>query len=198
MKNILRDTNDFQSLHNLWKKPELNDIARNIWLWCIDRIIHLTAAHVAGSLNVEADEMSRKKGNDDLEWSFDGSVFNKLKNRHPKIEIDLFASRLNHKLPCYVSRFPEPDAWAVDAFSLTWSNNSFYIFPPFSLIPRTLQKLEEDRTTDAFSGATHQDNTDMVAMPDKVNLWTVLPTAKTTKHSEVGPQTGNNLSSKRE
>ena len=132
------------------KKPELNDIARSIWLWCIDRNIHLTAAHVAGSLNVEADEMSRKKGNDDLEWSLDESVFNKLKNRHPNLEIDLFASRLNHKLPCYVSRFPEPDAWAVDAFSLIWSNNSFYIFPPFSLIPRILQKLEEDRTTDVF------------------------------------------------
>ena len=36
----------------------------------------------------------------------------------------------------------------------------------------------------------------MVAMPDKVNLRTVLPAAKTTKHSEVGPQTGNNLFSK--
>lgn len=69
-------------------------------------------------------------------------------DRFPNLEIDLFASRLNHKLSCYVSRYPEPDAWAVDAFSLTWSNNGLYIFPPFSLIPRILQKLEEDKTVE--------------------------------------------------
>ena len=39
--------------------PELNDIARSIWFWCIDRHIHLSASHVAGMLNTEADEMSR-------------------------------------------------------------------------------------------------------------------------------------------
>ena len=65
---------------------------------------------MAGTLNTEADEMSRKKGNDDLEWSLDQSVFEKLKLKCPNMEIDLFASRLNLKLPCYVSRYPEPDA----------------------------------------------------------------------------------------
>ena len=57
---------------------------------------------------------------------------------------DLSASRLNAKLPLYVSRYPEPDAWAIDAFSFTWCNELFYIFPPFSLIPRILQKIKED------------------------------------------------------
>ncbi|MCG7876290.1 MAG: hypothetical protein JAZ03_08585 [Candidatus Thiodiazotropha taylori] len=131
------------------KKPELNALARSIWFWCIDRNIHLTAAHVAGVHNTEADKMSRKKHNDDLEWSLDDTVFRKLIARHPNLEIDLFASRLNHKLSYYVSRYPEPDVWAVDAFSLTWSNNVFYIFPPFSLIPRILQKLEEDKAREA-------------------------------------------------
>lgn len=42
------------------KKPELNDIARNIWFWCIDRSIHLTATHVAGVLNIEADKCPGK------------------------------------------------------------------------------------------------------------------------------------------
>ena len=132
------------------KKTELNDIARSIWFWCIDRNIHLTAAHVAGVLNTEADEMSRKKQNDDLEWSLDEKVFEKLAQKHPNLEIDLFASRLNHKVPCYVSRYPEPDAWAVDAFSFTWSLNGLYIFPPFSLIARILQKVEGDRTPEAI------------------------------------------------
>ena len=96
-----------------------------------------------------------KKCNDDLEWSLDQSVFEKLKLKCPNMEIDLFASRLNLKLPCYVSRYPGPDAWAVDAFALTWSNNYLYIIPPFSLIPRILQKLEEDRTKEAILDGTH-------------------------------------------
>ena len=33
-------------------------------------------------------------------------------------EVDLFASRLNHQLPLYVSRQPDPGAKAVDAFQL--------------------------------------------------------------------------------
>ena len=33
-------------------------------------------------------------------------------------EVDLFASRLNHQLPLYVFRQPDPSAKAVDAFQL--------------------------------------------------------------------------------
>ena len=50
------------------KKKELDDIAREIWFWCIGRNLHLATAHIAGRLNTEADEMSRKT-NEDLEWS---------------------------------------------------------------------------------------------------------------------------------
>lgn len=127
------------------RKTELNELARCIWFWCIDRNIHLSAAHVAGKLNVEADEMSRKN-NDDLEWALSEEVFSKLLNIYPQLDMDLFASRLNHKLDQYVSRRPEPDASAIDAFSITWINHSFYVFVPFSLVSRILQKIEEDMT----------------------------------------------------
>jgi hypothetical protein len=60
--------------------------------------------------------------------------------------VDLFASRLNHKIDKYVSRRPDPHALAIDAFSLTWINELYYIFPPFSLLPRILQKVVEDKT----------------------------------------------------
>ena len=36
-------------------------------------------------------------------------------------EVDLFASRLKHQLPMYVSTYPDPGALAVDAFLLDWS-----------------------------------------------------------------------------
>ena len=126
------------------KKTELDKLARDIWFWCLERKIHLSAAHVPGVSNTEADEMSRKF-NDDLEWSIREETFKVIVSKFPKLDIDLFTSRLNFKLKQYVSLRPEPDDYAVDAFSLLWAGHLHYIFPPFSLISRILQKLETDQ-----------------------------------------------------
>ena len=40
-------------------------------------------------------------------------------------DIDLFASHINHQFPKYVSLRPDPEAFAIDAFSLDWSNLNF-------------------------------------------------------------------------
>ena len=61
--------------------------------------------------------------------------------------IDLFASRMNKQLDKYVSFKPDPDAFAVDTFSLNWSTYNFLVFPPFALVSRTLQKIQEDSAT---------------------------------------------------
>ena len=34
---------------------------------------------------------------------------------------------------------------AADAFTLNWKNQFIYVFPSFSIIPRILQKIEEDQ-----------------------------------------------------
>ena len=36
-----------------------NDITRNIWLWCKDRAIWITPAHIPSVENIEADSASR-------------------------------------------------------------------------------------------------------------------------------------------
>ena len=56
--------------------------------------------------------------------------------------VDLFATRLNHRLPLYVSPVLEPAAWAVDALSLDWNLMFGYAFPPFILIPTILRKIQ--------------------------------------------------------
>ena len=92
-----------------------------------------------GKLNVEADEASRVF-HDDTKWSLDHAVFDNLVARWGKPDIDLFATRLNTKLPCYVSWKSEPEA--VNAFTLDWSKyNLVYCFPPFSVIGKVLQQL---------------------------------------------------------
>ena len=94
----------------------LNALARQIWLWCLDRNIYVSAAFVAGNTNVEADELSRKNFQDNLEWSIAPHIFNRVVSYFPKMSVDLFASRLNCKLATYVSRRAEPHILAVNVF----------------------------------------------------------------------------------
>lgn len=56
--------------------------------------------HVPGSANHEADKLSRSF-NDDLEWSLNKNIFNKILEKFLKLNTDLFASRLNKKLGRY-------------------------------------------------------------------------------------------------
>ena len=44
----------------------------------------------------------------------------------------------------------DPQAWAIDAFTIQWKNINFYAFPPFSIIPRVLRKLQQDQATGIF------------------------------------------------
>ena len=122
---------------------DLNDLAAELWDWCIERNIHLSISHVAGSSNIEADDLSRKF-NDYLEWALEDELFQKLVDLFGEPEIDLFASRLNHKLENYVSFRPDPNA--VDAFSVSWSDHFIYIFAPFSTLNMVLRKIVEDET----------------------------------------------------
>ena len=74
-----------------------------------------------------------------LTWQGDGGSF----------DIDLFASRLNYKVPCYVSWRPDPDAKLIDAFYMDWGPYLFYAFPPISMImiATCLQKITQDKAT---------------------------------------------------
>jgi hypothetical protein len=62
-------------------------------------------------------------------------------------DIDMFASRLNAQFPRYIAYRPDPGAQSSDAFSIQWNTLQGYYFPPFSVIPRVLQKLEQDKAT---------------------------------------------------
>ena len=41
-------------------KPACNDIARDIWFWCLERHNFVSAVHIPGSTNIEADFESRE------------------------------------------------------------------------------------------------------------------------------------------
>ena len=128
------------------KSPLCNKLAKSIWMCCVQNEIWLTACHLPGVLNFEADKSSRQF-NERIEWQLKPGIFLKIIDIFGTLEIDLFACRLNNQLPKYVSWKPYPGACRVDAFSISWSGKFVYIFPPFSLLNRCLQKLENDQTS---------------------------------------------------
>jgi len=125
------------------KSHVCNEISRNLWIWCIEKKIWLSARHIPGIVNV-ADFQSRNF-NENVEWQLNKVVFSQVVDLFGLPDIDLFASRLNKQIQRYVSWKPDPEAEAVNAFSLDWSRDLMYAFPPFSLIGQTLQKVREDQ-----------------------------------------------------
>ena len=124
---------------------ECHSVAKNIWQFCMDRQIWLSAAHIPGKENIHADRESRIFS-DNKEWMLSPRLFCEIIDIWGKPTIDLFACRLNKQLDCYASWKPDPEATYVDAFSITWGNHLFYAFPPFSLIARCLQKIVMEKS----------------------------------------------------
>ena len=73
---------------------ECNKIAREIWTWCIQRNVWVTAISLPGKENVDADRESRTF-NDNTEWSLSENIFHSIVETYGMPSIDLFASRIN-------------------------------------------------------------------------------------------------------
>lgn len=74
-------------------------------------------------------------------------AFKRLTATFGQPQVDLFASRINKKCLKYVSWHKDPDAFAINAFTLDWSEFFFYSFPPISVILKTLRKIILDKAT---------------------------------------------------
>ena len=64
----------------------VNDLAKDIWLWCYDRQIWLAACHIPASSNVHADHESRHFS-DNLEWKLNPAIFSAICNEFLTPEI---------------------------------------------------------------------------------------------------------------
>ena len=76
------------------------------------------------------------------EWSLDNESFCFIQSQVPDLQIDLFATAGNNKLPLYIAPNVDPRAVGVDAMSIDWNQwNKIYIFPPVNLMMKVLDKL---------------------------------------------------------
>ena len=126
------------------KSLACNELAKEIWEWCFAKNIWLSAEHLPGVQNVIADEKSRKFS-DQTEWMLHPTIFSKICQELGKPDIDMFASRLNKQISRYISWKPDPGAEKIDALMCDWSNWYGYAFPPFCLIGKCLQKIENEK-----------------------------------------------------
>ena len=117
---------------------DCNSGCRLVWAWCVSNGIWLSAAHIPGASNILADKESRQTLGS-CEWALDPSIFAQVVQKvQAKPDINLFAYRLNYKRKPFVSFKPDPEACAINAFSISWSTYSFYAFPSFSILPIVL------------------------------------------------------------
>ena len=111
--------------------------------WCTRQQVTLRARHIPGRLNVIADKLSRLGQTIQTEWSLHPEVFQAVCSRWHQPQVDLFATRFNNKLPQFVSPVPDPQAWAVDALSLSWEDLDPYAFPPAAILGKVVEKLQD-------------------------------------------------------
>ena len=121
-------------------KPNLHLEAVAIYTLCRQYQIHLEPEWIPREFNQEADELSRLASKDD--YMLNPNIFAALDLLWGPHTIDRFATFRTRQIPRFCSRWPNPCTEGVDAFTLSWSGENNWIFPPPYLIPRVLQHLE--------------------------------------------------------
>ena len=114
-------------------------LALKMWKWCRQRNIHILAVYIPGQLNFVADILSQLI-NLNSEWNLNPAIFRQICVIYTTPDLDLFATRANNQVQKFISWFPDPDDLATNAFSIPWSNQLCYAFPPYSQIMKCLKK----------------------------------------------------------
>ena len=101
------------------KSGSLCALLWRILSWSTRKRVTLKVRHIPGRLNVIADKLSRLGQTIQTEWFLHPEVFQAICSQWHQSQVDLFATRFNNKLPQFVSPVPDPQAWVVDALSLS-------------------------------------------------------------------------------
>ena len=120
-------------------KPNLQDMALNIFSTCLSRGIDLDIQWLPRKLNERADYLSKIVDLDD--WCISNSCFDHINSIWGPFTIDRFASSSNNKVPRFNSMFWNPGSEHVDCFSCSWKNENNWLVPPISLVGKCICHL---------------------------------------------------------
>ncbi|XP_070184795.1 uncharacterized protein [Littorina saxatilis] len=129
------------------RSPSLSDRVCEILKWCARHHIIILARFLPGRLNTLADALSRSDRVLRSEWTITHGALLRLWAQVQKPLVDLFATRFSKRLPVFVSPFPDPQAWRVNALDISWTGLEAYAFPPFQLLSRVIRKAELEGPT---------------------------------------------------
>ena len=93
----------------------MDKVSQLIWSWACGRNNWVTATHIPGVLNIEADSESRECA-ERTEWQLNPKCFDQIiKDFETTPKIDLFASRLNKQVKKFCSYRPDPECqfWSM-------------------------------------------------------------------------------------
>lgn len=121
------------------RAASLDQISKQIHLFCAEKKISIRAKHIRGLDNVLADKLSRQRDPDD--WTLKDHVFRRLERNWGPHTVDRFASFETAKTRRYNSRFNDQQSEAVDCFSQDWKGENNYVCPPFRSIGRTIRHI---------------------------------------------------------
>ena len=125
------------------RSVRLTESAKELASFCESQSLTIEAFHLPGIHNVVADKESRALC-DAGDWMLNRQVCRSIFDIWP-CGLDLFASAWNAQLDSFVSWRPQPGALTTNAFSLNWNEFFAYIFPPFSMILRCVDKIRRDK-----------------------------------------------------
>ena len=124
----------------------------------------VSAAHIPGTQNTEADSFSRNV-NETIAWKLSTHLFQKISSMFGNPTLDLFASRINYQIDRYISWKLDPKALTIDAFSIKWNTDLYYIFPPFTSLGKVTAKIYRDKTKESSCSSPQMAHTVLAPQP---------------------------------
>ena len=125
------------------RTAELQEEAFAIFSVAIANRINIEPEWIPRIKNQQADYLSRLIDHDD--WKLDPNAFAALEQDWGPHSVDRFATFYNAQLPRFNSRFWNPGAEAMDAFTCDWHGEANWWCPPPYLIPRTIKHAQRTR-----------------------------------------------------
>ncbi|CAI7765414.1 unnamed protein product [Closterium sp. NIES-54] len=118
------------------RSPGLTTACKSIIRTCMELSTRLIIEWIPRELNSHADELSKIVDHD--YYALKTLWFCILERRWGPHSIDLFANSRNTQLSHFCTKIPHPEAIAVDAFSIAWTSENNFAFPPPQLVPAVL------------------------------------------------------------
>ncbi|KAK5905122.1 hypothetical protein CesoFtcFv8_006620 [Champsocephalus esox] len=121
------------------RSAQLLDTARRLSCWARTHMLSIRAVYIPGELN--------RRGPRQGDWSLHPELVSQVWSRFGTAEVDLFAARGNAQCALWFSlRRQDHPPLGVDAFAhRPWPRVLLYAFPPVPLIPRFLDRVQEER-----------------------------------------------------